>query len=464
MSVVMPPGGVAAAADTVDTLDGAALDLQIGPPAHLARMVSLGLCAMAAVALVFACLAPVDIVVSAQGRVIAPGHSKVLQPLEAGVVKTIAVRDGQTVRAGDLLLELDNTATHADRERLQHQWWEAQGDVARLSALLAGSSVLPPDGADGAPADGAVPPADGTMPAGLRRGQQALLESRAAEHRSRIASLQADIVRRQAEQAAIAAGIVQADASLPLVRKKNEMRETLARSGHLAEAGVIDSRLELINAEKELAVQQRRLEESRAGHASAVQQLAQAQAEFRARSGADMAEAFRRRETARQELVKATQREGMQQLRSPIDGIVQQLAVTTVGGVVTPAQALLTVVPADAAMEVEAQVLNRDIGHVHPGQRVVTKVETFDFTRYGYIEGAVSWVGSDAMADPKLGPVYPVRVLLKELRTSSAVDGVAGAVRAGMTVTVDMRVGERRLIEYFLAPMLRYRREALRER
>lgn len=441
-----------------DGFSAGSMQLQTGPPALLARMVSIGLCVMATAAIVFACLTSVDIVVSAQGRVISSGKSKVVQPLEAGVVKTIAVRDGQAVHAGDLLVELDSTATHADLERLRRDWWEAQADVTRAQALLAGASRLAET------PTGEVPPGAGDMPAEIRRSEQALLDSRFAEQRSKVGSLNADVSRRRADREAIGASIAQVEISLPLVRKKNDMRESLARTGHIAETGVIDSRLELINAEKELAVQRKRLEESHAGHDAALQQRGQAQAEFRARVGAEMAEATRRGEAARQELVKATRRDGLQRLTSPIDGIVQQLAVTTVGGIVTPAQALLTVVPANVPMEVEAQVLNRDIGHVHVGQRAVTKVETFDFTRYGYIEGSVAWAGSDAVVDQKLGPVYPVRIRLERLQTSSMVDGAPGAVSAGMNVTVDVRVGERRLIEYFLAPMLRYQREALRER
>lgn len=462
MSATTLVGPAGSGAPTADPFRDESMALDTGPPAMKARMVSLALCAMAATAIVYACLARVDIVVSAPGRVIASGKSKVIQPLEAGVVKSIAVRDGQAVHAGDVLVELDGASTHADLERLEREWWEAQADVARASALLAGSQSVSSDIATGPPDRGAEMQTG--MPAEIRRSQQALLDSRTAEQHSKLNSLSADVARRQADYEAIAANIDQAEASLPLVRKKNDMRETLARTGHIAEAGVIDSRLELLVAEKELAVQRKRLEESRAGREAAVQQRVQSQAEFRARISGEMADATRRREAARQDLVKATQRDDRQQMRSPIDGIVQQLAVTTVGGVVTPAQPLMTVVPANVPMEVEAQVLNRDIGHIHVGQRVVTKVETFDFTRYGYIEGTVAWVGSDAVADQKLGPVYPVRVRLERLQTSAAVDGVAGLVSAGMSVTVDVRVGERRLIEYFLAPMLRYRSEALRER
>lgn len=120
--------------------------------------------------------------------------------------------------------------------------------------------------------------------------------------------------------------------------------------------------------------------------------------------------------------------------------------------------------PAGSGLEVEAQVLNKDIGHVRPGQRVINKVETYDYTRYGYIEGRVSWVGTDAVNDPKLGPVYPVRIELDGTSTPNAVNGRHGTVGAGMNVTADIRTGERRMLEYFLAPMLRYKQEAIRER
>jgi hemolysin D len=211
-------------------------------------------------------------------------------------------------------------------------------------------------------------------------------------------------------------------------------------------------------------VQGNRLNESAASLDAAIQQRKQAQAEFRARASAELVDAMRKHDAAGQELVKATQRRDLQTLHSPIDGVVQQLAVTTVGGVVTQAQPLMTIVPRDAVLEVDAQVMNRDIGHIKVGQRVINKVETFDFTRFGYIEGIVQWVGTDAISDPKLGPIYPVRIQLSKAETPNVVNGQHGTVTAGMSVTSDIRTGERRMIEYFIAPMLRYKQEALRER
>jgi hemolysin D len=427
----------------------ASIALRQQPPSRVARMVTLALCSMAAISAAYASLAFMDIVVTAQGRVIPSGKSKIIQPLEAGVVKAIAVKDGQTVKAGDLLLELDATATQADRDRLQREFWETQADVLRLNSLLEGKAAM----------------AHATdLPAEMVANQQSVLTSRRAEQDSRMAALGADIAKRTADRDAITANITQLRTSLPLVRKKHDMREELARTGHIAETGVIETRLELLNMEKELAVLGNRLNESAASLNASVQQQKQAQAEFRARASAELVDAIRKNDAARQELVKANQRRDLTVLHSPIDGVVQQLAVTTVGGVVTQAQALMTIVPFSAALEVETQVMNRDIGHLKVGQRVINKVETFDFTRFGYIEGTVQWVGTDAVNDPKLGPVYPVRILLKNAETPKVVNGQRGTVTAGMSVTSDIRTGERRMIEYFIAPMVRYQQESLRER
>lgn len=427
----------------------AAISLQARPPRLMARMVSLAICIIALLTILYTFLAHIDIVVSAQGRVIPSGRSKVIQPLESGVVKEILVRDGQKVRAGAILLTLDQTASNADRQRLQHELWEAEADVARLEALSQGSArlMLADD-----------------IPKEIAQSQQAILSSRLSEQRSRMASSEAEVARRQADYDAISSGVEQLHNSLPLMEKKHRMREDLAQTGHIAETGLIETKLELISLRKELSVQRNRLKESEAARRAAVQQKALVVSEYQARIYSERVDAIKKRNAVQQELVKAMQRSDLQVLKAPLNGVVQQLAVTTVGGVVTPAQALMSIVPDNAALEVEAQVNNRDIGHIRVGQRVIAKVETFDFTRYGYIEGRVQWVGTDAVMDPKQGPVYPVRIQLQDVKTPNTVHGRQGVIVAGMNVTADIKTDERRMIEYFLAPLLRYKEESMRER
>lgn len=427
----------------------AAIAMQQRPPRLLARMVTLSLCAMAVVAVAYAYFAHVDVVVSSQGSVMTPGRSKVIQPLEASVVKAIRVRDGQRVKAGDVLVELDPTTSAADMERLERDLLEARADVQRLEALLDGRDWMEVD--DGIPDE-------------MAYNQEALLQNRLLEMKARLSSLDADVGKRRADREAIATNLQQLQATTALVRKRHKMREELAETGHIAELGLIETQLELSNQEKEIAVQRQRLEEAGAGIFAATQQKELAAAEFKSRLTTELVEATKKRDATEKELVKARQRAGMQLMRAPIDGVVQQLAVFTEGGVVTQAQVLMTVVPENEALEVEAKVLNRDIGHLRVGQRVINKIETFDFTRYGYIEGEVQWVGNDAVVDQRLGPVYPVRIKLSQSETPNVVQGQKGQITAGMSVTSDIRIGERRMLEYFLAPLLRYKEESLRER
>ena len=166
--------------------------------------------------------------------------------------------------------------------------------------------------------------------------------------------------------------------------------------------------------------------------------------------------------TLTQEGIKAESRNRLMTLVAPVDGTVQQLAVHTVGGVVTEAQALMVVVPADEVMEVEAFLENKDVGFVNAGQAAVVKIETFPFTKYGTVPATVAHVSDDAIADENKGLVYATRVRLG--KTTIQVDERTVNLSPGMAVTVEIKTGQRRVIEYFLSPLLQYKDESLRER
>jgi hemolysin D len=164
----------------------------------------------------------------------------------------------------------------------------------------------------------------------------------------------------------------------------------------------------------------------------------------------------------RQELIKASDIAEDQVLSSPVDGVVQQLKVHTIDGVVTPAEQLLVVVPKDQTLEVEARVLNKDIGFVRAGQSVTVKIEAFPFTRYGVISGTVTSVSNDAIADEKLGLYYAARV--RVARSTMSVDGVDVLLSPGMAVTAEVTTGTRRLIDYVLSPVTEHLTQSGRER
>ncbi len=173
-------------------------------------------------------------------------------------------------------------------------------------------------------------------------------------------------------------------------------------------------------------------------------------------------EANQKVEVRLQELSKADYQKKLTRLKAPVSGTVQQLAIHTLGGVVTPAQSLMVIVPADQPVEVEAMLENKDVGFVHVGQAVTVKVETFTFTRYGTIEGEIINVSNDAIEDQKLGLIYSSRIRLKSDHVQ--VNGRRVGLSPGMRVTAEIKTDQRRVIDYFLSPLTRSLNESLRER
>lgn len=428
----------------------AALEVLEKPASPLGRAVSIAIMLFVTVAIGWMYFSKMDVVVTAQGRVVPSGRIKVIQPVEAGVIRAIRVRDGQQVRAGEVLIELDSTTTTADREQLARELMGAQVESARLRAQLAEDPdmFVLPDRVDET----------------LASTQRKLLESRLTEQRERLAALDSEIARRRAEREAIRSTVSKLRSTLPLMKRRLAKKKVLAKKKFISELDIIEARLEVINQAKELQIQRYRLEEAEASVLAAERQRQQAEAESRSQTLSDLADVNMRKQTAAQELIKVERRQSMQRLRAPVDGMVQQLAVNTVGGVVTAAQTLMVLVPYDMPLEVEAQVLNKDIGVVEAGQRVTVKFETYQYTRYGFIVGTMQWVGNDTVTDPQLGPVYPVRISLAGTRLPNVVDGRRGTIAPGMSVTADIEIGKRRVLEYFLTPILRYKEESLRER
>jgi hemolysin D len=239
---------------------------------------------------------------------------------------------------------------------------------------------------------------------------------------------------------------------------------------------------DLIGQQNELLVQKSRRHEVDVAVSVLKETRAKTDAEYQRALSDDLAKAEQKVAGLSQDAIKAERKAGLQLLTAPVDGVVQQLAVHTVGGVVTPAQALAVVVPLDANLEIEAMVSNRDIGFVSPGQEAEIKVDTFNFTRYGLLHGHVLSVSRDAVSGEKnaensrdkestqstpdetkqTGPAYAARVALD--RTQMQVEGRTAQLEAGMSVTVEIKTGSRRIISYLLSPLLRYKQEVLRER
>lgn len=435
--------------DEIDFLP-AALEILENPASPTARLTLWALIIFLTVALVWSFFGQLDVVAIAEGRIVPAGRTKVIQPLETGVVRAIRVRDGQKVQAGEILVELDPTTAGADMRRLVADLVSARVDSARLEAAAY-------------PAD---PLAHFRAPTGtpkvLADLQQALLLSQTEEHRSRLAGLDAERERRESEQKTVETGIAKLGQAIPLLRQRSDARSELAEKGFGSRLLALELQQQMVEMEHELAALRHRRNEVLAALLAVKRQRQQVQSEYLKDVLAQRSEAERKMAMLEEELLKAEQRHGLQTLTAPIDGAVQQLAIHTIGGVVTPAQALMAIVPGDAALEVEVQVQNRDIGFIQAGQDVEVKLETFLFTKYGTIPGKVASVSRDAVQDEKRGLLYPARILLE--RDWIEVEGRRVPLGAGMSLTAEIKTERRRAIDYLLSPIARYRQESLRER
>jgi hemolysin D len=446
----------------------AALEIVETPPSPIGRAVSLLIALLFCLAVAWATFGQVDIVTTAPGKIVPSGRTKVLQPFETGVVRAIHVQDGQTVAKGDVLIELDSTISNADRQHLATDLMAAQIDIARLKAALATDED--PDAAFVSPAD--------ASPVLVATARQ-LLHDQVAEQRAKLASLDGQRLAKAAERDSYQATIEKIEATIPILQQRVDIRKYLADKEYGSKLTYLETLSDLVAQQKDLPVEQSHLREAAATLKAIDDASAQTVAEYRRTRLGELATAEQKAEELTQDVIKATERARLQVLTAPVDGMVQQLAVHTVGGVVTPAQALLEVVPADSPLDIEAQVSNRDIGFVHVGQQTEIKVDTFNFTKYGLLHGTVMSVSADAIPSGKPQDaqaqsaaqgqnavdqdlVYAARVSLD--RDNMDIDGKDVALLPGMAVTVEIKTGSRRVISYLLSPLMRFRQESLRER
>jgi hemolysin D len=450
----------------------AALEIVETPPSPIGRAIGITIIALFSLALLWASFGTVDIVATAPGKIIPSGRTKVIQPFETGVVRAIHVRDGQSVKAGDVLIELDPTMTEAERDHLKSDLISSELEVARLRAALS-------DGSD--PTKEFHPP-EGASASLIEMNRQYLL-SQLAEQQGKLSALDRQIKQKEAERETINAAIAKIETTIPVLSQRVDIRKYLYEKDLGSKIIYLTEYQDLVGMQQDLLVQKSKFQEADAAVAALIQTRAQTAAEFRRSRFDDLSKAEAKAAGLAQDVIKAEQRTKLQVLAAPVDGVVQQLAVHTIGGVVTPGQALLAVVPLDSHLEIEAMVSNRDIGFVHAGQAAEVKIDTFNFTRYGLLHGEVFNVSQDAItrdkpqdrssdkspgaetssSEPKGQEMnYAARVTLE--RTKMQIDDKLVNLSPGMAVTVEIKTGSRRIISYLLSPIMKYKQEMLRER
>lgn len=421
-------------------------------PVHPApRFAARAIVALTVIVLAICIFARLDIVATATGKLSPNVRVKVVQPAITGVVRQIAVQDGQRVKAGQLLMKLDTTQAAADEDKARAAKLDAALQVDRARALLtAQQQSKPPQVA-----------AESGVTDVRKNDAQRFAEGEWREYEDKFNAAQAELYKREAELDGTRQEIAKLEATAPLARKQANSYKALSVDKYVAESDYLDKEQTALGQEHELEAQRSHARELVAGVAEQRATVQSMASEFRR----DQLDALEKGTEAlsqnSSDETKAKTRKGLLSLTAPVAGTVQQLAVHTLGGVVTTAQSLMEIVPNDT-LEAEVTVENKDVGFVKVGQRAAVKIEAFPYTRYGMLEGEISELSNDAVQDKKQGLVFTAHVRLKANRIW--VDKQWIALTPGMAVTAEIKTGTQTVAQYLLGPLIEGVQGSLHER
>jgi hemolysin D len=423
-------------------------------PLHPAPRIAMGMIiALATVAVAWACLGKVDVIASAPGKIIPSGDVKTIQAQDTAVVKVIHVKNGQRVQEGDSLIDLDATNAIADSKSAESQLYATREEISRAQAMLDAidrhhSPQMSANSVLGAPVMWAT--------------ERQVLAGEYSDYVSNLGKMQADIAQETASLREVDQEIQKLVGTLPIEERKERDYAILIAKGYVGMHDYYAEQQAVIQMKQDLAAQRAKRSEAQAALDSASRKRDAYVADVRRTWLEKIHDDNEKAGSLEQDIVKANQQQKLMHLTAPVDGTVQQLAVHTIGGVVTPAQPLLTVVPDSKTMLVEAIVDNQDIGFVKEGQTAEIKVEAFPFTRYGMLHGRVVQVSNDAKQDDKLGLIFTAEIALP--RETMQIDGRPIHLTPGMAVTAEIKTGRRRIISYLLSPLVQHANESLHER
>lgn len=443
-----------------------ALEIQETPPAPWGRMVAWLIMTLFACAISWSVFSKVDIVTVAEGQIISTGRIKQIQPYDKGIIKRILVTEGQKVKKGEPLVELDQSLTHADQQRLKNELHLTELELSRHLAMTKLLNRHKESDWKNKTLEAQIDSLQIALPPESTEEQiqylRQLLIQQWQQFLSEYRVLQSNYAKQVAEKESIKALIRQYQATLPLIRKRSAALKNLVDKKMAAEMNWLELEEKRIEQQQALAVEQSREKMLEASIKEIGHQLMALSSKTQAANLGKIGELRRQRLSLIEELSKAQSLDEQQILMAPVDGEIQELSIHTIGGIVTPAQQLMVIVPTDDTLQVEAIIENKDIGFIYEGHPAEIKVHTFPFTKYGVIDAQVTGLSDNAIADEKLGLIYKMRLLMKH--SEILVNGKMVKLMPGMTVTAEVKTGKRRLIEYFLAPLLRYKQESVRER
>lgn len=434
------------------------LRLQEAPPNPLGRKVLWSLLVLLLSLFLWALIGKLDIVAVAEGKLIPESYVKIVQPAESGIVKDILVREGQSVKAGQVLMRMDTLISEADSKAIDADYQRKRLTVRRIEAELTGQpfKTRPDD-----------PVQLAQEIAAQYRANRSALEATLAEERSRL-------IKARQEMAAAEQVKKKLEEVLPHYRNQDQAYEKLVKDGFAGSLMGSDKKRERLEKEQELQTQGFLIESAKANIQQSEKKLAQIDSDYRRQLHAERNDIQGQFDKLAQEVTKQSHKQSLLELKAPQDGVVKDLATHTAGTVVQPGTILLTLVPKDEILRAEVWVSNEDIGFVREGQPVKLKFAAFPFQKYGMVEGTVEHVSADAadsntananQNDPgkKNQPLlYKALVRLKDM--ALAMDGQRFSLSAGMQTNAEIWLGDRTVMEYLLSPVRKAWHEAARER
>jgi hemolysin D len=436
-----------------------------------------GICLFVMIAIAWMFIGRLDVIAVAQGKVQPVGRVKLIQPLETGRVKQLLVANGAKVQADQVLVKLDDSEVRAEEGSLQDLIasfrTEAVRRMASIEAARAGSFEV-----------GAVDWPQG-VPDRILQREQRVLAGDLALLKSTVASYRAQRRQKEAERESLVNTIAAEEELIKTSSTRGELRGYLESKGLGSKLTVFDAEESLKSHRLELTRQKGQLGENAMALDVIDRDMTKAISTFVADNSQKLADAERQLEDAKQKLVKAEARLSHMTLRSPASGTVQALSVHSVGQVVMPGEEIARIVPDDAGIEIECYMPNKDIGFVAVGQEAAVKVESFPYTQYGSLTGKVTRVSREAIPEADTqqqesdsgraarsqfqGGGQRIQNLFFPVTLSLEGDGVSSrgahiAVSNGMAVTVEIRTGSRRIIDYLFSPLVEVTSRAMQER
>lgn len=415
------------------------IEIEDKPLNPLGRIILYLVLAIMVFATAWLIIAKVDVVVSAQGKVIPSGEIKILKPLESGVVSKIFVKESDRVKKGDILIQIDPTVTDASLSSKQDDLAVINSDIALLEALI-NESNLSKDELNKL----------NSSQLSLYNSQKQILASTYESNKAKLNSAKLDIKASESEVNRLSL----------LLSKEEEAKTRLQKVLDLiAKKEYEEVSKNVINLKEQKDIALYRLKESNKKLEEIIEENQKAIKTIKS----SWIETSLSKEKEKRELSAQINAilfsNKTQQIKSPVDGFVGKLLVHTEGGVVSPNDNLISIVPSDAPLIIKANVLNKDIGFLKPGQEVAVKIDTFSFQKYGLLHGNIIEISKDAIEDEKLGLIYEIKIKPKSLDIK--VEGETKQLEIGMSVIAEVKTGKRRVIELFIYPIIKYMDEGL---